>query len=297
MRSGARSPHHDVPPAPKGPCCARWAARREPAGARMHAEFARRRARGSRGGLPRRYAVVSRAKRSAVTAGPKTNPKSRACAAPKPGISSCRRRRGPNTDHDAGFRRSTSSTWTGDVSLVSGLAIPFNASSVESADVPSGGAFRDFHGGGAGPLLCGTRSLSSSFTCRSTTSDQLVAAKNKGSGARVPGRARATRLVPLGVELLRTPVRIVQGRQRPGRGADEPAHRVSLALRRIHAERRRGRGAAAISSSGRARACSRSSPTSATDCSRAWVPPIASVSSGISTSSATSRPASRARPA
>ncbi|HEX5101420.1 MAG TPA: hypothetical protein VFV94_18035, partial [Polyangiaceae bacterium] len=38
----------------------------------------------------------------------------------------------------------------GDVSLVSGLAIPFNASSVEPGDVPAGGAFRDFHGGGAG---------------------------------------------------------------------------------------------------------------------------------------------------
>ena len=68
-----------------------------------------------------------------------------------------------------------------DVNLVSGLAIPFNANSVEGADVPAGGAFRDFHGGGAGPLLCGTRSTSSSFTCRSITSDQLVAARNKGS--------------------------------------------------------------------------------------------------------------------
>ena len=69
----------------------------------------------------------------------------------------------------------------GDVSLVSGLSIPFNASSVEPGDVPAGGAFRDFHGGGAGPLLCGTRSLAADFTCRSATSDQLVAAKNKGS--------------------------------------------------------------------------------------------------------------------
>src|SRR4051794_16793445 len=69
----------------------------------------------------------------------------------------------------------------GDVSLVSGLNIPFNANSVEGTDVPAGGAFRDFHGGGAGPLLCGTRSTSSSFTCRSATSDQLVAKTNKGS--------------------------------------------------------------------------------------------------------------------
>jgi hypothetical protein len=69
----------------------------------------------------------------------------------------------------------------GDVSLVSGLAIPFNASSVEPDAVPAGGAFRDFHGGGAGPLLCGTRSLVADFTCRSATSDQLVAAQNRGS--------------------------------------------------------------------------------------------------------------------
>src|SRR5689334_5250030 len=62
----------------------------------------------------------------------------------------------------------------GDFSLVSGLKIPFNASSVESADVPAGGAFRDFHGGGSGPLLCGTRSTSASYTCRSATSDQLL---------------------------------------------------------------------------------------------------------------------------
>lgn len=69
----------------------------------------------------------------------------------------------------------------GDFSLVSGLSIPFNANSVEGADVPAGGAFRDYHGGGAGPLLCGTRSLASNFTCRSATSDQIVAAENRGS--------------------------------------------------------------------------------------------------------------------
>jgi hypothetical protein len=69
----------------------------------------------------------------------------------------------------------------GDFSLVSGLRIPWSTSSVEPADVPAGGAFRDFHGGGAGPLLCGTRSQSPSFTCRSATSDQIVAANNPGS--------------------------------------------------------------------------------------------------------------------
>jgi len=67
-----------------------------------------------------------------------------------------------------------------DFSLVSGLRIPFNTGSVEAADVPAGGAFRDFHGGGAGPLLCGTRSQSPSFTCRSITSDQIIAGENPG---------------------------------------------------------------------------------------------------------------------
>lgn len=67
-----------------------------------------------------------------------------------------------------------------DISLVSGLRIPFSAGSVEAADVPAGGAFRDFHGGGAGPLLCGTRSQSPSFTCRSITSDQIIAGENPG---------------------------------------------------------------------------------------------------------------------
>jgi hypothetical protein len=47
-------------------------------------------------------------------------------------------------------------------------------------DVPPGGAFRDFHGGGSGPLLCGTRSQSSSFMCRSITSDQVVAKLHRG---------------------------------------------------------------------------------------------------------------------
>ena len=69
----------------------------------------------------------------------------------------------------------------GDFSLVSGLNIPFNASSTEAADVPAGGAFRDFHGGGCGPLLCGTRSQAPNFRCRSATSDQIVAAANPGS--------------------------------------------------------------------------------------------------------------------
>src|SRR5262249_52319199 len=68
-------------------------------------------------------------------------------------------------------------------SIVSGMKIPFSKTSAEPADVPAGGAFRDFHGGGAGPLLCGTRSQSGSFTCRSITSDQVVAKLNKGKTA------------------------------------------------------------------------------------------------------------------
>jgi hypothetical protein len=67
-----------------------------------------------------------------------------------------------------------------DFSLVSGLAIPYSKTSTEASEVPRSGAFRDFHGGGSGPLLCGTRSESSSFTCRSITSDQVVAALHAG---------------------------------------------------------------------------------------------------------------------
>jgi hypothetical protein len=69
----------------------------------------------------------------------------------------------------------------GDFSLVSGMVIPFSASSTEASAVPAGGAFRDFHGGGCGPLLCGTRSQAPNFTCRSATSDQILAAANPGS--------------------------------------------------------------------------------------------------------------------
>jgi hypothetical protein len=71
----------------------------------------------------------------------------------------------------------------GDFSLVSGMRIPWSATSVDAKDVPPSGAFRDFHGGGAGPLLCGTASQSANFTCRSITSDQIVAGFNKGMGA------------------------------------------------------------------------------------------------------------------
>jgi hypothetical protein len=69
----------------------------------------------------------------------------------------------------------------GDFSIVSGMAIPFSRTSVEPTAVPAGGAFRDFHGGGSGPLLCGTRSETSEFMCRSITSDQVIADLNKGA--------------------------------------------------------------------------------------------------------------------
>jgi hypothetical protein len=77
----------------------------------------------------------------------------------------------PLTDHRADF------------SIVSGMKIPFNPNSVEGADVPSGGAFRDFHGGGSGPLLCGTRSITADFRARSITSDQVIANLNAGKTA------------------------------------------------------------------------------------------------------------------
>jgi hypothetical protein len=65
-------------------------------------------------------------------------------------------------------------------SIVSGLKIPYSASSTDPSAVPAAGAFRDFHGGASGPLLCGTRSQSSSYLCRSITSDQVIAKLNKG---------------------------------------------------------------------------------------------------------------------
>jgi hypothetical protein len=67
-----------------------------------------------------------------------------------------------------------------DFSIVSGLKIPYSANSTDASAVPLAGAFRDFHGGGCGPLLCGTRSQSASFTCRSITSDQVIAKLYKG---------------------------------------------------------------------------------------------------------------------
>jgi hypothetical protein len=67
-----------------------------------------------------------------------------------------------------------------DFSLVSGMRIPYSTTSADASDVPAGGAFRDFHGGGASPLLSGMRSLSSTFTAGGITSDQVIAALNQG---------------------------------------------------------------------------------------------------------------------
>ena len=50
-----------------------------------------------------------------------------------------------------------------DFTMVSNLAIPFNASSSDGSAVPTAGAYRDFHGGGCSPLLSGTRSTSAGF--------------------------------------------------------------------------------------------------------------------------------------
>jgi hypothetical protein len=70
-----------------------------------------------------------------------------------------------------------------DFSIVTGMRIPYSLNSTEPADVPPGGAHRDFHGGGCSPLLCGTRSQSASFTAESITSDQVIADLNMGQTA------------------------------------------------------------------------------------------------------------------
>lgn len=62
-----------------------------------------------------------------------------------------------------------------DYSIVSNMRIPFNTTDADGAAVPSGGAFRDFHGGGCSPLLSGTRSTQAQFVCNGPTSDQVMA--------------------------------------------------------------------------------------------------------------------------
>ncbi len=56
-----------------------------------------------------------------------------------------------------------------DFLILSDMGIPFNKNSAEGADVPEGGAYRDFHGGGCSPLISGTRSTSASFTANGIT--------------------------------------------------------------------------------------------------------------------------------
>lgn len=80
----------------------------------------------------------------------------------------------------------------GDVSMVSGLNIPFARGASfagDGSDVPAGGAFRDFHGGGCSPLISGTRSTTSSFRANGPSSDQLV---QQALNARRGGAARAS---------------------------------------------------------------------------------------------------------
>lgn len=80
----------------------------------------------------------------------------------------------------------------GDVSMVSGLKIPFvrgDAFAEDGSDVPAGGAYRDFHGGGCSPLISGVRSTTSSFIAEGPTSDQLV---QQALNARRGGAARSS---------------------------------------------------------------------------------------------------------
>lgn len=65
-------------------------------------------------------------------------------------------------------------------SLVSGMRIPYDVNSSEASAVPPGGAYRDFHGGGASPLLSGTRSTEARFTANGPSSDQVVAQLHAG---------------------------------------------------------------------------------------------------------------------
>jgi hypothetical protein len=69
-----------------------------------------------------------------------------------------------------------------DFNVISGMRIPWNATSTEGTAVPEGGAFRDFHGGGCSPLLSGVRSTTASFRAEGISSDQVIAnlAANKG---------------------------------------------------------------------------------------------------------------------
>jgi hypothetical protein len=87
----------------------------------------------------------------------------------------------------AGFEITTPlrplANYLSDFSIVTGMRIPYSENSTEAAEVPMGGAYREFHGGGASPLLCGTRSQEGSFSAQSITSDQIIADLNMGQTA------------------------------------------------------------------------------------------------------------------
>ena len=62
-----------------------------------------------------------------------------------------------------------------DFSIVTRLRIPYNLTSGAVADIPPGGAYRDFHGGAAGPFLSGMRSQAANFRAGGKTPDQYIA--------------------------------------------------------------------------------------------------------------------------
>lgn len=68
----------------------------------------------------------------------------------------------------------------GDFSIISQLGIPYDKTSADASAVPPGGAYRDFHGGAASPLLSAVRSDSASFRANGITSDQVVARMLRG---------------------------------------------------------------------------------------------------------------------
>lgn len=72
-------------------------------------------------------------------------------------------------------------TLRSEFSVLSNMSIPFNRNSAEGSEVPAGGAYRDFHGGGKSPLLCGVRSTSPDFRCGGITSDQALVEQVRGS--------------------------------------------------------------------------------------------------------------------
>lgn len=72
----------------------------------------------------------------------------------------------------------------GDFSFVSNQAIPYMTDPGRPPEeIPLGGAFNDFHGGGCSPLLSGTRSTEGNFRCNGPTPDQIIAQAPHNAGA------------------------------------------------------------------------------------------------------------------